>query len=80
MIEKEENAWQHFEELKDILQMFSLGWWKKNRIMLTSLLKIVSLKKNLSLQYHAKTKRRKMTASTSMGYDVWWLVLSKNGS
>ena len=30
MIEKEENAWQHFEELKDILQMFSLGWWKKN--------------------------------------------------
>ena len=30
MIEKEENAWQHFEKLKDILQMFSPGWWEKN--------------------------------------------------
>ena len=30
MIEKEENARQHFEELKDILQMFSPGWWEKN--------------------------------------------------
>jgi hypothetical protein len=30
MIEKEENARQHFEELKDILQMFSPSWWKKN--------------------------------------------------
>lgn len=30
MAKKEENAWQHFEELKDILQMFSSGWWKKN--------------------------------------------------
>jgi len=29
MIEKEEKAWQHFEELKDILLMFSLSWWKK---------------------------------------------------
>ena len=30
MIEKEENAQQHFEELKDVLPMFSPGWWKKN--------------------------------------------------
>ena len=30
MVEKEENAWQHFEELKDIVQMFSPGWWEKN--------------------------------------------------
>jgi hypothetical protein len=30
MIEKEENARQHFKKLKDILQMFSLGWWEKN--------------------------------------------------
>ena len=30
MVQKEENAQQHFEELKDIVQMFSLGWWEKN--------------------------------------------------
>jgi hypothetical protein len=30
MAEKEENARQHFEELKDVLLMFSPGWWKKN--------------------------------------------------
>ena len=29
MIEKEEKAWQHFKELKDILLMFSPSWWKK---------------------------------------------------
>jgi hypothetical protein len=30
MIEKEEKARQHFEELKDILLMFSPHGWKKN--------------------------------------------------
>jgi hypothetical protein len=30
MIEKEEKARQHFEELKDILPIFSPGWWEKN--------------------------------------------------
>ena len=30
MVEKEENAQQHFEVLKDIVQMFSPGWWEKN--------------------------------------------------
>jgi hypothetical protein len=30
MVEKEENARQHFEELKDVLQMFSPGWWETN--------------------------------------------------
>jgi len=30
MIEKEEKARQHFEELKGVLQMFSPHWWKKN--------------------------------------------------
>ena len=29
MIEKEEKAQQHFEELKDILLMFSPSWWEK---------------------------------------------------
>jgi hypothetical protein len=30
MIDREEDARLHFEELKDILQMFSPGWWEKN--------------------------------------------------
>ncbi len=30
MVEKEENAWQHFEELKDVLLEVSLCWWKKH--------------------------------------------------
>jgi hypothetical protein len=30
MIKKEENARQHFQELKDVLPMFSPRWWKKN--------------------------------------------------
>jgi len=30
MIEKEEQAWQHFEELKDALPILSPHWWKKD--------------------------------------------------
>src|SRR6266566_5441859 len=30
IIKKEEEAWQHFEELKDILLQLSPRWWKKD--------------------------------------------------
>ena len=30
MIEKEEQAWQHFEKLKDTLPILSPCWWKKD--------------------------------------------------
>jgi len=30
MVEKEEKAWQHFEELKDILLKLSPRWWKQD--------------------------------------------------
>ena len=30
IIQKEEEAWQHFEELKNILPMLSPHWWKKD--------------------------------------------------
>ena len=50
-------------------------------LVLTDLLKSNLKRKNLPLQCHAKMMEVKsLCTSTSMGYDVWWLVPSKNGN
>ena len=39
------------------------------------------MRKISSLPYQAKIKkRRSLTTLISMGYDVWWLVLFRNGN
>jgi len=58
-----------------------IGGKGTSSIALTNLLESASVRKNWLLQYHPETKkRRSKTASTSMGYNVWWLVLFKNGN
>ena len=59
----------------------SIGGKRSSSLTLTNLLQSTLTRKELSLQYQVRVKKKKsLTASTSMGYGIWWLVPSKNGS